>query len=270
MKQDIATTKHDPQLPLGQASRAQFVRVVLGGFSRQEAQRLSSLPVARARTEMDLMMSNLGRTMTREECDACLRDLAIILPRANLDAEDIERMLDLYYGLLSERGIPIRILQNACKTYVMAPRKGKAKWFPDPGELAELCADDLREHRQKMAALQRGIEILDGKQDAPALPGQSRSAPAGSGPLAVPDFDRTDYATKLPSIAEVLAKHGRPDTISAPAPAPRAGDKPARPLPVVPTTPSARTSTDVTELKAALEKKTGRPFEELKQDHPLS
>lgn len=84
-----------------------------------------------------------------------------MVPRAGLDKDSIDRMLDLYFGLLRQAGITRKMLARAAEAYVMAPTKGKSRWFPDPGQLAEMCAEEASERRKALAGLQRGLEVLD-------------------------------------------------------------------------------------------------------------
>lgn len=85
-----------------------------------------------------------------------------MVPRAGLGADEIDRMLDLYFGLLRKNGVTMRMLQKAQEAYVMAPKRGKARFFPDPGELFELCADEARQRTKAVAALTRALAIIDG------------------------------------------------------------------------------------------------------------
>jgi hypothetical protein len=109
------------------------------------------------------MFSELGTPLTRAECDGCLMDLALVLPRADLDGDQIERMSDLYFGLLREAGVTKQMLVAAAKAYVMAPTKGKPRFFPDPGQLAELCADAAKERRMRAKALKNCVGIVSGE-----------------------------------------------------------------------------------------------------------
>lgn len=164
--------------------------------------------------------------MQRSECDGCLKDLAIILPRANLGPDEIERMLDLYFGLLREAHVTKPMLVRASKAFVMAPKKGKARWFPDPGELYEMVADEAASRRQKLTALVRALEVLDGKLLA---------APETEGPVV------EDVQARLRALGEKMA-----------------AKKPIGPV-IVERTPqdpaiphTARAATDVSELRATL------------------
>jgi hypothetical protein len=71
-------------------------------------------------------------------------------------------MMDMYFGLLREAGITGEVLMLASKAYVMRPSGDKAKFFPDPGQLAELCAPEADRRKRAAAAARRGLEILDG------------------------------------------------------------------------------------------------------------
>lgn len=109
------------------------------------------------------MMKDLGAPLMRRECDEVLRDLALVLPRAGLGPDEIDRMLDLYCGLLRDAGVTHAMLSGAAKAYVMAPKKGKPRFFPDPGELAEMCAESAARRKHDIRRLQSALDILDGK-----------------------------------------------------------------------------------------------------------
>lgn len=83
-----------------------------------------------------------------------------------MTADDAERMLDLYFGLLSQAGLTAAMLAGAAQRFVMRPNAGKAKFFPDPGQLADLCADEVRDRRVALAALDRAQAVMEGR-DAP-------------------------------------------------------------------------------------------------------
>lgn len=147
--------------------RAPFVSEILPACSVGEARRLSSLPVPRARQEILAKIASLGTTLTRPECDRVLQDLALILPRANLDLDQVDRMLDLYFGLLREAGVTQPMLTKAAQAFVMAPKKGKPRFFPDPGELAEMVADQARDRKRSLSAFRRSLDILSGNGAGP-------------------------------------------------------------------------------------------------------
>jgi hypothetical protein len=113
-------------------------------------------------------MKSLGSPITRPECDEILKDLALVLPAAAKTPDEVDRMLDLYFGLLREAGITRAMLSGAAKAFVMAPRKGKPRFFPDPGELAEMCAEESRHRRRALDQLRKGMEILSGGAENPA------------------------------------------------------------------------------------------------------
>jgi hypothetical protein len=105
--------------------------------------------------------------VTKEDCDARLRDLALLLPSAGIQVAEVDRMLDLYFGLWREAGLTLPMLNRAIKTYVMTPRNGRSRFFPDPGEIAEQVGEEARERRKALKALMRALEILDAAKDAP-------------------------------------------------------------------------------------------------------
>lgn len=141
----------------------------------------------------------MGTAITRPECDSCLKDLALLLPRANLAPADVDRMLDLYFGLLHEARMTRAILVSACKRYVTAPKKGKQRWFPDPGELIEIVQDEINERKQRIQAIQRGLDVLAGRMPAEKEP-------------------EVKYVTRdsMRSVADILAARPRPDAVRAP------------------------------------------------------
>lgn len=156
---------------LAPALRARFEREILKSYSVTEVWRLSCLPVPQIRQEIATKVRALGTPLTRHECDGILQDLALVLPRAGLGADEIDRMLDLYFGLLREIGVTKPMLARAAKDFVMTPRKGKPKFFPDPGELAEQCRADAFERQHALEALSRAQGVLDGKVAPPAADG---------------------------------------------------------------------------------------------------
>ena len=165
----------------------------------------------------------MGELLTRPECDACLRDLALILPRAGLAGSDVDRMLDLYFGLLRAAGLTARMLKDAAMRVVMQPNGGKARFFPDPGQLAELCAEDIRTRNAKLEALDRALAIIETPASDTAEP--KRTDPVGK---------------RLHDLAEKLGQ-GRPKP------------EPAVAVPNIPST--ARASTNAAELTSHIKKK---------------
>lgn len=100
--------------------------------------------------------------LTRPECDACLKFLALTLPRAALSTKDAHQMMDMYFGLLREAGVTGEMLMNASKAYVMRPTGDKGKFFPDPGQLAEVCAPEIDRRKKAITAAKRALAVLDG------------------------------------------------------------------------------------------------------------
>lgn len=193
MTDNLPTDRLDPQ------SKGLLTRAILGaGYSIAEAQRLSSLPVAVIRNEILVKSSDLGDSLTRPECDMCLRDLALIVPAANLSEAAVARKLDLYFGLLRDAGMTWTLMVSASKQFVMRPMKGKTRWFPDPGELVEIVKEDIVDRRQRISALQRGMDIVSG--------------------FIAPPKPEPEYvqAGKMRSVAEILASRAKPEPPSVP------------------------------------------------------
>lgn len=194
-----------------------FVSAAAEAFSIEEARRLSTLPRAEIRKAILTKKMALGGPLTRLECDKCLKTLSLALPRAGLSPSDAHDMLKLYFSLLSRAGITGRMLVTAVERYIMAPAGGKGKFFPDPGQLAEMCADDLRARDRDLQGLERALAFVEG-------PVAANSSPAG-------EPSRRDG---LRILSENLA------ALTPPAP----------PLPISP-----RAETDAGELQAALQKR---------------
>jgi hypothetical protein len=131
---------------------------------------LATLPIAAQRKALSAKLSLLPPTITREECDKCLADLALVVPSSNLGDEDSERMLDLHFGIYKLNGVTRDMLRFACMVFAAAPTQGKPKWFPDPGTLLEIVADQARARKRDIAALRRGLDVLDGKVKPPSEP----------------------------------------------------------------------------------------------------
>jgi hypothetical protein len=108
-------------------------------------------------------LSSLGQPIARGECDNCLLALALVAPSAAATEENVERKFDLYFSLFERAGVTLGMLQQACAAYAMAPLKGRPKFFPDPGALYELMADDARRRKRDLIALHRARDVLDGK-----------------------------------------------------------------------------------------------------------
>ncbi|HCE08752.1 MAG TPA: hypothetical protein DEQ40_09165 [Oxalobacteraceae bacterium] len=173
----------------------------------------------------------LGGPLTRHECDRVMRLLAIACPSSGITPQEAHDKLELYFLLLNEAGVTGNMLGAAAKRYAMAPTKGKPHWFPDAGQLAELCADDLRARRDALAALNGALAVLDGR----------------STPAAVEPEHGFDAGAHLRELGEKMRVKGA---------VPRASDTEIhRPAPATPST--ARSSTDADELREHLAKKTG-------------
>jgi hypothetical protein len=218
-----------PSNHLASHLRGSLMTALGQGFSLARRQRLVTLPIPEIRKVLAAERRLLGAELTRHECDHILKDLALVLPRASLDPEGTSRMLDLYYGLLREAGVTGQMLQEAAKRYVMAPTKGKQKWFPDPGQLVEACAEDLAQRKAALAVLKRAALLLDNTA------GQPEEAAEAQG-----------LGEKLHDLAESLRAR-RPMNGVAAAPEPER-----------PSVRSARTATDVAELKEKLAARMAR------------
>lgn len=210
------------------AYRAPFLSALQGaGFSVKQEKELAVLPVPTIRKTIANRQRLLGETLTRPECDGCLRLLSLALPRAGIAPGDAHDMLDLYFGLLQNAGITGPMLRAACERYVMAPTNGKAKFFPDPGQIAEMCADEIRTRRKALAALEKATAMLE-SPGAAASP--ERSDPVGQ---------------RLHDLAEKMRTVPR-------------GPQPGEVQEVLsPTIRTGRDRTDASELKAAVARKLG-------------
>lgn len=212
---------------LAAPSRALFLSAIQGaGYSVSEERTLSCLPVSQIRQQIATKTKSLGELLTRPECDKCLRLLALALPRAGLSPDDAHDMLDLYFGLLHKACLTGAMLRSAAEQYVMRPSAGKPKFFPDPGQLAELCADDIRTRNRALDALKKGLDSL----------GTTPEAEENS-------FDAADRLRKLGD--EMRASTARAPSDSA--------DNVYQPPPLN----TARPNTDAAELRDHINKKIG-------------
>lgn len=145
--------------------------------------------------------------MSAAECDAGLKMLALAgLPRATTGTGSFEEVRAVYLDLLRDAGVTGEMLKAACRRYIMQPAlAGKAKFFPDPGQLAELCAEDIRERRERLKALEDAVLLIE--------------APP---PREQEEMDREKVAAELHDLSNKL----RVGPLR-PAPAPRA--RPAAP-----------------------------------------
>lgn len=109
-----------------------------------------------------------GPNLTKAECDACLKYLALALPRANMSVEDAEAMREMYFQLFVKHGVTYAMLKPVCEKIVIAPPPaGKAKFFPDPGALYEPCRQEALQRLADLAAYRRALNLLDGPQGEP-------------------------------------------------------------------------------------------------------
>lgn len=159
----METTKHLPAIRMEPASIALFAAETRSALTVAEAKSLTALPVPEAKAALMAKISSLGQTATRPECDQCLADLALVVPSTSQEEEDYERKLDLYFGIFRMEGVTHDMLRLACARYAAAPTKGKAKFFPDPGALIELVADEAKTRKRTLFQLRRGLDVLEGK-----------------------------------------------------------------------------------------------------------
>lgn len=156
--------KNLPAIRMDKASTTLFVGALGSTLPLRETASLASLSIAEQRTAVLAKIFSLHPTITRAECDKCLGDLALVVPSSQQSEEDYDRKLDLYFALFQMHGVTRDMLRLACATYAMAPRvKGRDKFFPDPGTLFEFMADQARTRKQALLALQRALDVLDGK-----------------------------------------------------------------------------------------------------------
>lgn len=217
-----------PTNHLAPSSRAQLLTALQGaGFSLKQEKELAGLPVPTIRKTLANRQRLLGETLTRPECDGCLRLLSLALPRAGIAPGDAHDMLDLYFGLLLKAGLTGSMLRSACERYVMASTNGKPKFFPDPGQIAEMCADEIKQRRKAMAALEKAAAILEA-------------------PSASPEAERGDPVDqRLRDLAESMRAVPRTSAMEEPHGV------------VAPRIKTGRDHTDARELQAALAKKLG-------------
>jgi hypothetical protein len=142
-----------PTVPLSRQFQALLLRELVSGFSIETATKMAAMPANQLQTLIEKQLLILDRELTREQCDVCLRNLALTLPHANMAAADAHDVLELYHGLLTKYGVTGRMLSEACERYVMAKNSGKGKFFPGPGQLYELCSGDVRYRNRQRAAL---------------------------------------------------------------------------------------------------------------------
>lgn len=152
------------------------------------------LPQDQLLTTIEHQLSIWNKELTLQECRDCLRLLALAgLPRAAIDEGDADQVQELYWRMFVKVGVTFLMLKSACEALIIAKiPKGQTKFYPDPGGLITLCADDLSEKAIKTGALnkarQRLLELNGG-------------APQETGPLVKPG--------KLRSVGEILAQHGK-------------------------------------------------------------
>lgn len=157
-----------------------------------------------------------------------LKDLALAgLPRAPIPEGDEDRAMDVYFGLLRGEGMTRKLLRAAAKQIIVAPSKGRTRYFPTPGELLDPVRAELAERKRAITAYLRAIDMLS----APPAP--------QAGEKLVPDIgERLKKLGHQLSTGRVRAA----GVLELPPDAPK--------------TPSTgRKSTDAAELKAALHRR---------------
>jgi len=97
--------------------------------------------------------------------------------------------LDLYWALLRKHGVTKPMLMLATERFIMAPRKGEARWFPDPGQLFEMIAEEAATRIRSTTAIHAAIAIIDGATLAPPEPEKTIS-PATMRAMTAKMFDK--------------------------------------------------------------------------------
>lgn len=220
-----------PTSHLPAQSRGLLMTALQGaGFSVAQERRLGTLTVTEIKAVLSSQRKSLGSDLTRPECDRVLKDLALVLPSGAKTEDQVDRMLDLYFGLLRDAGVTFPMLRDAAKRFVMAPNGGKAKFFPDPGQIAEVCAEDIRIRRRALAALDAAMAVAEG-----------RAEPAGVD-------ERPISADRMAELAEKLSV--RPGDGGGVMPVADSDDR--RPM------NTARPNTDAKELRETISKRVGQ------------
>lgn len=159
-----------PAVRLDRPSMKLFAAEAGKALSVRETASLATLTIAEQRNLILGKLSSVAPLITREECDKCLADLSLVVPSSDLSADDMARKLDLHFGIYRLNGVTRDMLRYACMVFAAAPTKGKAKFFPDPGALLEIVADQAKARKQIRMALQRALDVLDGKLKPEPLP----------------------------------------------------------------------------------------------------
>lgn len=214
----MADTKNLPTNLLPPALVGQFRRAIGTAVSLAEGARLSTLPLPAIRKEIVTLQLKLGSPVNQAECDAALELLALAgLPRASVGATDYPKVRALYLAILRDEGVTGPMLKSACEAYIKRPTNGKAKFFPDPGQLLELCADDAKDRRRWLEGLNRAISLVEGpppsspaEEDALSVERMAeirRTVEKLHPARPVPDAPRRRErpAPASPSVSEILA-----------------------------------------------------------------
>jgi hypothetical protein len=152
-----------PTTPLPQPLRGLLMGELVKALPLKEVREIASLPTDQARRLLVEKGRGYGSLISRDECDACLKALAHIVPHGAIGADNLAGKFDLYWALLRKHGVTQPMLMAAQERFIMAPRKGKARWFPDPGELFEMCAEEATNRTRAVGALHRALAIIDGE-----------------------------------------------------------------------------------------------------------
>lgn len=153
--------KNLPSNHLPPALADRFKVTIHGAVSLTEAKRLSTLPAPAIRKEIVTLQLKLGAPLTPDDCDAGLLMLAMAgLPRSSVEDEDFENVRALYFDLLCKAGVTGAMLRTACERYIMRPNNGKTKYFPDPGQLLEMVAEDARDRKRELERLNGALALL--------------------------------------------------------------------------------------------------------------
>lgn len=146
--------------PLGQRSQSLLVKELAAGFSIETSRKMAAMAPDQFLALTEKQLSTLNRIVTREESDALLRDLALMLPSSAKTPADVNRMLDLYLALFQRHGFTRKILKDACEAYVISPNDGHTRFFPEPGQLFDIARPDLAERKRMLGATTRARETL--------------------------------------------------------------------------------------------------------------
>lgn len=168
-------------IALSESSRKLLVSAVLEIASPETVRKLATRGVFEIKCWLDQQRSRIAPEATQAQVSAHLAKLIPHYWQPDMtDAQMRSRFLDFCSDL---KGVTENGMAMACAAY---RRDAKSKFFPTPGALLALCADDIRGRKATMKAIDDAERAL--ADEAPSEP--ERVAP-------------------LPSAAEVLRKHGK-------------------------------------------------------------